>query len=57
MKVLHGPLNAAVAAETAASTSREEAASTWPTMDPVLGDVMEIMSGGWVREDTNKPLM
>jgi hypothetical protein len=38
VKVLHGPLNAVVAAATAESTSREDASSTWPTREPVLGE-------------------
>jgi hypothetical protein len=38
VKVLHGPLNAVVAAATAESTSGEDASSTWPTREPVLGE-------------------
>ena len=53
VKVLHGRLNAVVAAKTAESTSSEDASSTGPTRKPVLGEWTWIMFGGWVREETN----
>ena len=57
MNELHGPLNAALAADTAKSTSKEEAASTVPRGRKVVGDVIVIREGGWVREDMKLPFM
>jgi hypothetical protein len=37
--------------------SREEAASTDPMTLPVLGDLMVIIVGGWVREEAKEPFM
>ena len=57
VNVLHGPLNAELAAETVASTSWEEATSTDPMGRWVLGDVTVIRVGGWESEEVKWPFM